>query len=80
MENKTVNVLSCRIMLLSMMSVDVTGFERLKEESCLEFEKIYMTLKDENNHIVNGYHLQEGYLFQDNKLYIPKTFVREFLI
>jgi hypothetical protein len=82
MENKTANALSRWVMLLSMMSVEITGFERLKEEyeSCPEFEEIYMTLKDKNNRVVNGYHLQEGYLFRDNKLYIPKTSVREFLI
>jgi hypothetical protein len=82
MENKTANALSRRVMLLSMISVEITGFERLKEEyeSCPEFEEIYMTLKDKNNRVVNGYHLQEGYLFRDNKLYIPKTSVREFLI
>jgi len=52
------------------MSVEVTGFERLKEEyeSCSEFKEVYMTLRDENNHIVDGYHLQEGYVIQDNKL------------
>jgi len=82
MENKTANALSRRVMLLSMISVEINGFERLKEEyeSCPEFEEIYMTLKDENNRVVNGYHLQEGYLFRDNKLYILKTSVREFLI
>jgi len=69
-------------MLLSVMSMEVIGFERLKEEyeSCPEFREIYMTLKDENNRIVDSYHLQEGYFFRDNKLCIPKTFVYEFFI
>jgi hypothetical protein len=64
------------------MSVKVIGFERLKtkNESCLEFEEIYMTLKDENNHVVNDYLLQKEYLFWDNKLCIPKTSMREFFI
>jgi hypothetical protein len=64
------------------MSVKVTGFERLKEEyeSCSEFGEIYLTLKDENHRVINGYHLQNGYLFRDNKLCIPKTSMRDFLI
>jgi hypothetical protein len=42
------------------MSVEVTGFERLKEEyeSYSEFKEICITLRDENNHIIDGYHLQ----------------------
>jgi len=39
-----------------------------------------MTLRDKNNFIVDGYHIQKGYLFWDNKLCILKTSVREFLI
>jgi hypothetical protein len=39
-----------------------------------------MTSRDENNHVVDSYHLKEGYLFWDNKLYISKTSVCEFLI
>jgi len=42
------------------MSVEVTGFERLKKEyeSYSEFKEICITLRDENNHIIDGYHLQ----------------------
>ena len=81
-ENKDADALSRQVTLLSVMSFKVTGFERLKEEykSCLEFEEIYLALKDENHHVINGYHLQDGYLFQDNKLCILKTSVCEFLI
>jgi len=81
-ENKAANALSRRVTLLTVMSVEVTGFERLKEEyeSCSEFGEIYLTLKDENHRVINGYHLQDGYLFRDNKLCIPKTSVRDFLI
>jgi len=70
MENKTTDVLSWGVTLLSIMSVEVTGFERLKEEyeSYSEFKEVFMTLRDENNHIVDGYHLQKGYVIQDNKL------------
>jgi hypothetical protein len=58
MKNKAANALSRWVTLLSLMSVEATGFERLKEEyeSCPEFEEIYLTLKDENNRVVDGYH------------------------
>jgi hypothetical protein len=58
-ENKVVDALSRRVTLLSVMSVEVIGFDRLKEEyeSCSEFEEIYLTLKDENHRVINGYHL-----------------------
>jgi len=60
MENKMTDVLSWRVTLLFVMSVEVTGFERLKEEyeSYSEFKEICITLRDENNHIIDGYHLQ----------------------
>jgi hypothetical protein len=64
-ENKATNALSRQVTLLSVMSVEVTVFERLKEEyeSCSEFGEIFLTLKDENHRVINGYHLQDGYLF-----------------
>jgi hypothetical protein len=81
-ENKATDALRHRVTLLSVMSVEVTGFERLKEEyeSCSEFGEIYLTLRDENHRVINGYHVQDGYLFWDNKLCIPKKSVRDFLI
>jgi hypothetical protein len=45
-----------------------------------EFGEIYVNLRDTNYHVVDGYHLQERYLFRDNKLCILKTSMREFLI
>jgi len=64
------------------MSVEFTRFERLKEEyeSYIEFGEIDMTLRYENNHVIDGYHFQEEYLFQDNNLCILKKSMREFLI
>ena len=42
-ENKAVDALSQRVSLLSIMSVKVTGFERLKDdyESCPDFGELY---------------------------------------
>jgi len=82
MKNKALDILTHRVTLLSIMSVEFTRFERLKEEyeSYLEFEEIYMTLRYENNRVIYGYHFQEGYLFQDNNLCILKKLMREFFI
>jgi len=46
-ENKAVDALIC-VTLLSVMSVEDTEFERLKEkdESCPEFGEIYMALRE----------------------------------
>lgn len=60
-ENKVADDFSRRVTLLSVMSVEVTRFERLKEEykSCLEFEEIYLILKGENHRDINGYQLKD---------------------
>jgi hypothetical protein len=44
MENKGADVLSCRVTLLFIISVEVIGLERLKKkyESCLKFIYIYI--------------------------------------
>lgn len=83
MKNKAINVLSCRVTLLFVMSVKVSGFKRLKNkyESYPEFEEIYITLKDDqSNCVVDGYYFYEGYLFQDNKFCVPKTSIHDFLV
>uniref|UniRef100_A0A2N9G2F5 Chromo domain-containing protein n=1 Tax=Fagus sylvatica TaxID=28930 RepID=A0A2N9G2F5_FAGSY len=45
-ENKAADALSCQVTLLSMMSTNVTGFERLRDkyESCPDFGKLHATL------------------------------------
>ena len=47
-KNKVADALSQRVMILVAMSVEVIGFERLREEyeSCLDFGKIYVTFWD----------------------------------
>ena len=81
-KNKTANALSRRVCLLSIMSVKVTGFERLKDdyESCLDFGELYTSLSNAPRPILDDYTLQEGYLFKANKLCIPRSLVRDFLV
>ena len=81
-ENKAANALSRRVSLLSVMSVKVTGFKRLKDdyESCLDFGELYTSLINALQPILDDYTLQDGYLFKANKLCIPWSLVRDFLV
>ena len=80
-ENKVPDALSQRVMILITMSAEVSGFERLREEydSCPDFEKIYVTLWDSSVREMDGFLLQDGYLFKLRKLCIPRTSLRNFL-
>ena len=81
-ENKATDALSRRVFLLSIMSVKVTGFERLKDdyESCPDFGELYTSLSNISRPILDDYTLQDGYLFKANKLFIPRSSVRDFLV
>ena len=72
-ENKTADALSRRVSLLSVMSVKVIGFERLKDDykSCPDFGGLYTSLSNAPRPILDDYTLQDGYLFKANKLCIP---------
>lgn len=56
-ENKAADALSRRVLLLSMMKVQITGFERLKEGygSCPNFGDIYQVLQDGQTLEVDGF-------------------------
>jgi len=60
-ENKVADALSWRVMILIVMSAEVTGFERLREEyeSCPDFEKIYVTLWDDSIREMDNFLLQD---------------------
>ena len=81
-ENKAVDALSGMVSLLSIMSVKVTGFERLKDdyESCLDFGELCTSLSNAPRPILDDYTLQDGYLFKTNKLCILRFLVRDFLV
>ena len=68
--------------LLLVMSVKVIGFERLKDdyESCLDFGELYISLSNAPRPILVDHTLQDGYSFKANKLCIPRSSVREFLV
>ena len=81
-KNKAADALSGMVSLLSIMSVKVTGFERLKDdyESCPDFGELYTSLSNAPRPILDDYTLQEGYLFKANKLCIPRFSMRDFLV
>ena len=64
------------------MSVKFTGFEQLKDDykSCPDFGELYTSLSNASRPILNDYTLQDGYLFKANKLCIPRSSVRDFLV
>ena len=81
-ENKVADALSRRMSILVAVSHEVTGFERIKNdyESCPDFGEVFKVLKDGLVREQNDYFLLDGYVFKANKLCIPKTFVRDFII
>ena len=81
-ENKAADALSRRESLLSIMSVKVTRFELLKDdyESCPDFGELYTSLSNAPQPILDDYTLQDSYLFKANKLCIPQSPMRDFLV
>jgi len=69
-ENRVADALSHRRALLSVMSTEVVGFEKIKEtyESCPDFGNIYTILRDSLTHEIDGFLLQDGYLFRSRLL------------
>jgi hypothetical protein len=71
-ENKVADAFSRKLFLLSIMSFEVTGFKKLKEdyESCPDFRELYSNLCRTPHPILDDYFLQNGYLFKANRLCI----------
>lgn len=80
-ENKAVDVLSRKVVLLHTMSVQVTGFKKLKEdyESCPDFGEIYASLMSDLSRSTIGFISQDGYLFKGIRLCIPRTLMHDFI-
>ena len=49
-------------------------------ESCPDFGELYTSLSNASRPILDDYTLQDGYLFKSNKLCIPRSSVRAFLV
>ena len=74
-ENYAADALSRRVTLLFTSQVEVTDFERIKEEynNYPDFGNIYTNLTSHRS--LREYILQEGYLFKGAKLCIVRTSV-----
>jgi len=81
-ENKVADALSHRSFLLNSVRAEVVGFEQIKEEyeSCPDFKTVYQDLAQEPSSDHKDYTLLDGFLFFKNRLCIPRTSLREFLI
>ncbi|XP_072993886.1 LOW QUALITY PROTEIN: uncharacterized protein [Typha latifolia] len=81
-DNKAADALSRRMVLLSRMNTEVIGFDKIKTEyeSCLDFHEVYNLLSNGKTQEIDGFILQDGYLFKSRRLCIPSTSLREFLI
>ena len=64
-ENRATDVLSRHHTLLSTVSIEVVGFDKVKEdyEECLNFGDILTTLRKGPSRECSEYSFQDGYLF-----------------
>ena len=81
-DNVVADDLSRRPSVLNMIRVHVTGFKQMVEAyaDCLDFGKILHALSDGPTSEYNDFYISEGYLFQGNRLCVPCTSIRDFLI
>ena len=81
-ENRVADALSHRALFLNAVSTEVIGFERLRDEyaACVDFSETYQALSQGPSSGHSDYTLLDGYLFRENKLYVPKSFLRDFFI
>ena len=81
-ENKVADALSRHMSILVAINNEVIRFERIKNdyESYPDFREVYKVLIDGLVREQDDYFLLDGYLFKANKLCIPRTSVRDFII
>lgn len=81
-ENKATYALSKKIALLHYLNIEVTRFEKLKEDydSCPNFGKLYTSLMSDPSKSLLDYILQDGYFFKGIRLCIIWTSVYDFFV
>ena len=81
-ENKVADALSRSLTILVAVSTEVLGFDILKDdyETCPDFGEIYIGLRDGLFREQDDYFLQNEFLFRANRLCVPQTSVRDFIV
>ena len=81
-KNKVVDALSHIRCLLRTMRVEVLEFDRLKipYSSYPDVGLVHWELLDGNHRPYVDFIFQDGYLFRDSQLYIPRTSFKDFLV
>ncbi|KAM2088669.1 hypothetical protein ACFX1T_032717 [Malus domestica] len=81
-DNKAADALSRVATILHTMTVEVTGFDRIKAEysSCPDFGIIFHEVSNGNRREYVDFITRDGFLFRKTQLCIPRTSLREFLI
>jgi len=81
-ENKVADTLSHLVCFLKQLSAEVVGFERIKNEyeSCPDFWRDCLCVKEGVTYEINGFLLQDGYLFRFHKLCALCTSLRDYLV
>ena len=77
-KNKVVDALSQVVFILSLMAVQVVGFDLLKDyPSCKDFSIIYAGLVAGQHAEYLDFSLHDGYLFKGTRLCLPNTSIRQ---
>ena len=81
-DNRVADALSRKNHLLSIISPQIIGLDKIKEiyDNCKDFKNIYNEILNGNTLNHNDFQIHDGYLFKDNRLCIPSTSIRDFLI
>ena len=76
-----VDALSCRKYLPTTMTINIPGFEQIKQEYAddKEFGAINSDIKgDQDKH--THYNIHDGFLFKSTKLHLPDTSIRDHVV
>jgi hypothetical protein len=82
MENRVADSLSMKQQLLTTLTVEVTAFTEIKKQyqNDPDFGQPFEHLSIRVSPTSAKFTLVDGYLFYNNRLFLPRTFIREFVI
>lgn len=82
MENRVADALSRRPNLLTIFSVNISGFAALKELYLMDpdFRTIWLELQQNPPHSMSTYAIKDGFLTKDSRICVPVGSMRAFII